>query len=217
MALNLRFLQKAGIETGAATASIGLQSLAVAAADTVVTAGFFTAAGQHHGGTHVHLPAGHAFLWVAAVLVVAGVVAVSTPPGRRMLKEKIWPFLRSAGSTFAGLATQPGKIALGVIGALGQTLIQVVGLALCLHAFGVDLPFVQLGAAYMAARLVAAAAPVPGGLGAFEAATIASLTALGVPAGAATSAVLVFRLMTFWLNLPLGAAAMGYVRRRSYV
>ncbi|MCF3129454.1 UPF0104 family protein [Streptomyces olivochromogenes] len=126
-------------------------------------------------------------------------------------------FLSSAGSTIAGIATDPTKIALGVVGALGLPLVQVVGLALSVHALGGDLPFIQVGAAYMAARLLANAAPVPGGLGALEAGLIAGLTALGVPAGPATSAGLVYRLLTFWLNVPLGALALGFVQRRGYV
>nr|WP_315986701.1 flippase-like domain-containing protein [Streptomyces sp. STR69] len=106
---------------------------------------------------------------------------------------------------------------MGTVGALGLPLVQVVGLAMSLHALGADLSFVQVGAAYMAARLIANAAPVPGGLGALEAGLIAGLTALGVPAGAATSAVLVYRLLTFWLNVPLGALALNVVQRRGYV
>ncbi|MFE3032471.1 YbhN family protein [Streptomyces canus] len=115
------------------------------------------------------------------------------------------------------VSLRPAKLAIGVVRALGLPLVQIVGLALSLHALGGDLPFVQVGAAYMAARLLANAAPVPGGLGALEAGLIAALTALGVPAGPATSAVLVYRLLTFWLNVPLGGLALGFVRRRGYV
>jgi uncharacterized protein (TIRG00374 family) len=69
----------------------------------------------------------------------------------------------------------------------------------------------------MAARLIANAAPVPGGLGALEAGLVAGLSTLGVVAGVATSAVLVYRLLTFWLNVPLGALALNVVQRRGYV
>nr|WP_159059499.1 lysylphosphatidylglycerol synthase transmembrane domain-containing protein [Streptomyces antibioticus] len=217
MALNLRYLQKTGIETGAATASIGVQSLAGAVSNAVVAAVFFAAAGQHHGGVHLDLPAGKYALPVIALVLAAGGLLGLTPPGRRFLREKVWPFLRSAGTTLTSVASDPAKLALGVVGALGLPLVQVVGLALSLHALGGDLPFVQVGAAYMAARLLANAAPVPGGLGALEAGLIAALTALGVPAGPATSAVLVYRLLTFWLNVPLGGLALVFVRRRGYV
>ncbi|XUL93611.1 lysylphosphatidylglycerol synthase transmembrane domain-containing protein [Streptomyces galilaeus] len=217
MALNLRYLQKTGIETGAATASVGLQSLAGALSNTVVAAVFLTSAGRGRAGVRPHLSAGRPLLWVLALVLAAGGLLAFTPPGRRFLGDKVWPFLRAAGSTVAGIATEPAKIAVGTVGALGLPLIQVVGLAMSLHALGADLPFVQVGAAYMAARLIANAAPVPGGLGALEAGLIAGLTTLGVPAGAATSAVLVYRLLTFWLNVPLGALALNVVQRRGYV
>jgi len=217
MALNLRYLQRTGIETGAATASVGLQSLAGALSNTVVAAVFLTSAGRRHAGVHLDLSAGRPVLWVLALVLAAGGLLAFTPPGRRFLGDKVWPFLRAAGSTVAGIATEPAKIVVGTVGALGLPLIQVVGLAMSLHALGADLPFVQVGAAYMAARLIANAAPVPGGLGALEAGLIAGLTALGVPAGAATSAVLVYRLLTFWLNVPLGALALNVVQRRGYV
>ena len=217
MALNLRYLQKAGIETGAATASVGLQSLAGALSNTVVAAVFFAWAGRGHAGVHLDLSAGRYVLWAVALVLAAGGLLGFTPPGRRFLHDTVWPFLRAAGSTVAGLATEPGKVVVGVVGALGLPLVQVVGLAMSLHALGADLPFIQVGAAYMAARLIANAAPVPGGLGALEAGLIAGLTTLGVAAGAATSAVLVYRLLTFWLNVPVGALALSFVQRRGFV
>jgi uncharacterized membrane protein YbhN (UPF0104 family) len=217
MALNLRYLQKTGIETGAATASVGLQSLAGAVSNTLVAAVFLAWAGKHHGGVHLDVPVGRYVLPVVVLVLAAGGLIGLTPPGRHFLREKVWPFLSAAGSTVKAIATDPARIAVGTVGALGLPLVQVVGLALSVHALGGDLPFVQVGAAYMAARVLANAAPVPGGLGALEAGLIAGLTALGVPAGPATSAVLVYRLLTFWLNVPLGALALGFVRRKGYV
>ncbi|MGW2650767.1 lysylphosphatidylglycerol synthase transmembrane domain-containing protein [Streptomyces sp. NPDC001393] len=216
MALNLRYLQKTGIETGAATASVGLQSLVGAVSNAVLAAWFFAWAGRHHTGVHLHLPAGRYVLPAIALALAAGGLLGVTPAGRRFLREKVWPFLRAAASTVTGVASAPAKLALLVTGALGLPLIQVVGLVLSVRAFGGDLPFVQAGAVYMAARLVANAAPVPGGLGALEAGLVAGLTALGVTAGAATSAVLVYRLLTFWLNIPLGALALRAVQRKGY-
>ena len=39
------------------------------------------------------------------------------------------------------------------------------------------------------------------------------LTAAGVPGAVAVSAVLLFRLLTFWLPVPFGWAAMSYLER----
>ena len=65
--------------------------------------------------------------------------------------------------------------------------------------------------------LVASAAPVPGGLGALEAALIAGLSALGMPVGAAASAVLIYRLLTYWLTIPIGWLSLKIAEDRGYV
>jgi glycosyltransferase 2 family protein len=82
---------------------------------------------------------------------------------------------------------------------------------------GGHLPFAQIGAVYLGAHLLASAAPVPGGLGALEAAMIAGLSALGMPVGAAASAVLIYRLLTFWLTIPVGWVSLKIAQGRGYV
>ncbi|MGW5113305.1 flippase-like domain-containing protein [Nocardia sp. NPDC004123] len=216
MALNLRFLQKAGVDAGAATASVGLQTLLNGLGSVVVAVVFFAWTGRG-GQVHLQLPTTRELAPVLLVLIVAGVGVAMTGPGRRFLREKVWRFLRSAADAIAAIAADPVKLARCVVGGLGLPLVQMAGLALCLHAFGVGLPFVQVGAVYIGARLLANAAPTPGGLGALEAALIAGLTALGAAAGAATSAVLVYRLLSFWLNVPVGWAALGIAQRREFV
>jgi len=62
------------------------------------------------------------------------------------------------------------------------------------------------------ATVVGVLSPTPGGLGAFEATVAAGLTGLGVPASAAVPAVLAFRLLTFWLPIPVAAALAGALR-----
>ena len=53
-----------------------------------------------------------------------------------------------------------------------------------------------------------------GGLGAVEVALSGALTTFAqVPGAYAVSAVLLFRLLTFWLPIPLGWAAMNYLQR----
>ncbi|HBW21404.1 MAG TPA: hypothetical protein DEH11_21535, partial [Actinobacteria bacterium] len=41
----------------------------------------------------------------------------------------------------------------------------------------------------------------------------AGLTAAGLPGAKAISAVLLFRLLTFWLPVPLGWISMSYLQR----
>ena len=86
------------------------------------------------------------------------------------------------------------------------------------HAFGVDgIAFATLAFAYMTANTVASVAPTPGGVGAIEAALVAVLTGLGVEPATALSIVLVFRLVTYWLTVPVCWFFLGLVRRNGIV
>jgi uncharacterized protein (TIRG00374 family) len=216
MALHFRYLQKAGVDSGAATGSVGLQTVAGLAASLLLLAVFFARTGRHtsvHFGFHVHQ-------WVL-VLITAALVGCAlfglTPRGRRFYHDKIWGFIRSAGTAIAGVAKSPLHLALTGVGALGGPMVQIVALWLCVHALGGELPFVQVGAVYLGAHFVASATPVPGGLGALEAALVAGLSALGMPVGPAASAVLIYRLLTYWLTVPVGWFSLKVAESRGYV
>jgi glycosyltransferase 2 family protein len=216
MALNFRYQQKAGVDSGAASGSVGLQTITAMAATLLLLAVFFAQTGRHtsvHISFHVHQ---WLFVLIAAVLV-SGVLYGLTPRGRRFYHDKVWTFIRSAGTAIAEVAKSPRHLGLIGVGAFGGPLVQIVALWLCVHALGGKLPFVQVGAIYLGGHLVASAAPVPGGLGALEAALIAGLSALGMPVGAAASAVLIYRLLTYWLTIPVGWVSLKVVQERGYV
>ena len=69
----------------------------------------------------------------------------------------------------------------------------------------------------VAASAIAAASPTPGGLGAIEAALVAGLTGVGLGSGAAVSAVLTYRLATYWLPVAPGWIALNLLQRHDYV
>jgi uncharacterized protein (TIRG00374 family) len=68
--------------------------------------------------------------------------------------------------------------------------------------------------AYCAAQLLAQVPITPGGLGVVEAGMTGTLALAGVPAAAAAVATLAYRLASYWLPLPVGAAAYVLHRRR---
>jgi uncharacterized protein (TIRG00374 family) len=216
MALNFRYLQKTGVDAGAATGSVGLQSLAGYLASFVLLGVFLAATGRStsvHFGLHSH----QIVLLLITVLLVACALFGFTSWGRKYFREKVWGFLKSAGATIVEVAKSPTHVLEGVVGAFGGPLVQVTALAMCVHAVGGHLPFVQIGAVYMGAKLLSGAAPVPGGLGALEAALIAGLSGLGMPVGPAASAVLIYRLLTYWLGLPIGWVGLKMAQSRGYV
>ena len=77
--------------------------------------------------------------------------------------------------------------------------------------------FAQVGAVYLGASLIAAAAPTPGGLGAIEAALVAGLTGVGMDPAIAVAAVLSYRLVTYWLPILPGWLCFRVLERRNYI
>jgi uncharacterized protein (TIRG00374 family) len=68
--------------------------------------------------------------------------------------------------------------------------------------------------AYAAAELLALIPFTPGGLGFVEAGLIGTLTLAGVPAHLAVTATLLYRLVAYWLPLPVGGIAYLLFRLR---
>jgi uncharacterized protein (TIRG00374 family) len=68
-------------------------------------------------------------------------------------------------------------------------------------------------AVFAVTRLVTIVPITPGALGVAELSYVAGLTAVGVGAGAAAGAVLLFRLLTWFLPIPLGLCAWLVWRR----
>ncbi|HYX46692.1 MAG TPA: lysylphosphatidylglycerol synthase transmembrane domain-containing protein [Sphingomicrobium sp.] len=78
---------------------------------------------------------------------------------------------------------------------------------LCFFALGLHVPFSTAFSAFILASIVVTLGPIPMGLGSFEAVSIGTLRAMGVPFEAALSATLLFRGYTLWVPLIPGMFA----------
>ena len=72
------------------------------------------------------------------------------------------------------------------------------------RALGYTVPFAVLAITYLASNTVGSIVPSPGGIGPVELALTAGLVAAGVPYGVALSTAIVYRLVTFWIPIPVG-------------
>ncbi|MDX6672254.1 MAG: putative heme transporter [Solirubrobacteraceae bacterium] len=86
-------------------------------------------------------------------------------------------------------------------------------LALCFYAVGSSPPWEGLLLIYAAAQLAATLPITPGGLGVIEGSLTVGLVAFGGAEAATLSAVLLYRLISFWGLLPTGGLAYLRVRR----
>jgi len=216
MALNARFLQKAGSDGPASVAAVGVNSLAGAVMHLVLIVVFFVLAG-HDLTKAFKLPSGSKILLILAVILAVIGIILATRPGRRWAKKQLLPGLRSAARSLRRAASSPVKLGLLFGGSALITLFYIAGLAASVKAFATGPSLVIIGAVYLGAAALAAAAPTPGGLGAIEAALIAGLTGVGMQAGPAVSAVLLYRLATYWLPVLPGWLSWRFLQRREYL
>ena len=95
---------------------------------------------------------------------------------------------------------------------IGGKLASIITFTETARALVVSMAFPKLGLLYLTASSLASAAPTPGGVGAVEAGLAAALTGVGVPVPDALSVVFLFRLMTYWLPVPVSYLALRNLR-----
>ena len=209
-ALNIRYLQRRKIPAPVAAASVGVAQV-VAFVLHIVLIVIFAAIAGSSAEEHIQPPR---WAWfVLAGLVVLALAVLAIPAGRRVLRARLSPTLGQVLPRLLEVAQQPRKLALGIGGALLLSLSYILCLAACVAAFGRSVPLASIAVVYLTGSAIGSILPTPGGLGGVEAALTAGLTAAGLPGAVAVSAVLLFRLLTFWLPVPFGWAAMSYLER----
>ena len=209
-ALNIRYLQRRKIPAAVAAASVGVAQV-VAFVLHIVLIVIFAAIAGSSAKEHIQPPR---WAWfVLAGLVVLALAVLAIPAGRRALRARVSPTLGQVLPRLLDVAQQPVKLARGIGGALLLSLSYILCLAACVAAFGRSVPIASIAVVYLTGSAIGSILPTPGGLGGVEAALTAGLTAAGLPGAVAVSAVLLFRLLTFWLPVPFGWAAMTYLER----
>lgn len=211
VALNVRYLQRRKIPAPAAVASVGVSQVVALVLHLLLLAvfGAITGAGDK---SPIHPP-----VWVyfvgGGLIAVAGAVLV-LPTGRRLVRARLSPTFGQVLPRLVEIAQRPSKLAEGIGGALLLSVAYIFCLAACVAAFGGSVPIAKVGFVYLTGSALGSIIPTPGGLGAVEVALTTGLTTAGVPGGFAVSSVLLFRLLTFWLPVPLGWVALNYLERK---
>ena len=209
-ALNVRYLQRNKVPPAVAAASVGVVQVVAFVLHLLLLVIFVAITGAR---SHSLRPPTWAY-FVIAGLVVAALGVAAVPRGRRLLRARLAPALGQVLPRLLEVLQQPRKLAEGIGGALMLTACYILCLDACVRALGGSLSLTSAAVVYLTGSALGSVVPTPGGLGAVEAALAAGLTATGMAAATAVSAVLLFRLLTFWLPVPLGWAAFTYLRRR---
>ena len=197
LAINVRYLQKAGLHPALASASVGVSQ--VFAFFIHIALLFVTGIAAGHAMEHSVTPPKWAIIAIVVLLGVLGLLLL-VPAVRKLIRERVQPILAEVGPRLLTIAQRPIKLAEGIGGILLLNGAFAACMIACCEAFGAgSANYAAIALVYLAGSTIGQAAPTPGGLGAVEAAYVAGLTAAGLDPGIALSATLLFRLLTFWL------------------
>ncbi len=215
VALNTRFLQRAGVRSGLAVASVGASQLFGLGAHILLLLTFGYLTGTENKADLTPSRAVIAGLLTAAVLVL---VVTAVPFLRKFVSTRVRSLFAGVVPRMLDVLQRPQKLLTGIGGMLLLTASFVMCLYACLVAFGADASSVSLAGvavAFLAGNAIGSAAPTPGGVGAVEIALSGFLLfSAGVPTEIAGPAVLLYRLLTLWLPVLPGWLAFNHLTRK---
>jgi uncharacterized membrane protein YbhN (UPF0104 family) len=123
--------------------------------------------------------------------------------------DRLEAAVREASKTAATMARDKHVLAWALVWASLNWLLDAASLWCFIAAFGSTVNPVELFAAYGIANVAGALPLTPGGLGVVDSAAPLLLVGFGVTRSVATLGVLAWRLVNFWLPIPVGA--LSYV------
>jgi uncharacterized protein (TIRG00374 family) len=226
-ALSYRLLTESGVEGPDAAFALATQGVGSAVVLNAIFWVFLVISLFIHGFNPSYLVAAG----VGVVLIAAfGSVVILLLEGRdravdviRRIADKV-PFL-DGDKTAAVFTRIAGRLRTlvddrellrrAIAWAAANWLLDAASLWVFIAAFGKLVSPVDLFVAYGLANVLAVIPITPGGLGVIEGVLIPTLHGFGVDKGVATVAVLAYRLVNFWLPIPVGGACYLSLRLES--
>ena len=123
------------------------------------------------------------------------------------------PATAAEGFRFAlSLFAHPSKGGLAVLGAAGYWATSIGVLWASFHAFGVHVPLAVVVQGFFLGMVANLFPLAPAGVGAVDAGMIGAFVLFGFAGQTVFPAILVFRLVAFWLPIPFGVVAFFQLR-----
>ncbi|MFD9868380.1 lysylphosphatidylglycerol synthase domain-containing protein [Streptomyces niveus] len=215
VALNTRFLQRAGVRPGLAVASVGASQLFGLGAHILLLLLFGYLTGTEKTASLTPSRTVIAGLLTVAVLVL---VVTAIPFLRKFLVTRLRSLFAGVVPRMLDVLQRPMKLATGIGGMLLLTGLFVMCLDASVRAFDNGdhgLSYASVAVIFLAGNALGSAAPTPGGVGAVETAlTVGLVVTGGVPSEVAVPAVLLYRALTLWLPVLPGWICFNHLTRK---
>jgi uncharacterized protein (TIRG00374 family) len=228
-ALGLRLLTNAGVPTGQAAFAKVAQGVGAAMLLVVLLWTALAVAIPLHGSSPLYLTGSIGGL----VLVVTVTVGVTILRRGRGVATRAFravtcrlPFVdddagaRAAarvGQQLDAALAEPGRLVRAVMWASANWLLDAAALWCCLRAYGHTYGYDGLMTAFALSQVAAWIPLTPGGLGVVEGVLVPTLLGFGGTRATVVVAVITYRLMSYWMTIPLGALAYGGIAGSRWV
>jgi uncharacterized membrane protein YbhN (UPF0104 family) len=215
VAVNIRFLQRFGVEPTNAVAAGAIDSVSGFVVQVVL---FLSLSLFSDIDFDLSVDSGDVSglvticLIALGVIVTAAVVVLLVPS----LRARLWAALVKARHSLVVLRS-PTKVLQLFGGNVVNQMLFGVAMAACVEAFGQNVPLTQLVLINTVVSLFAGLLPIPGGIGVSEAGLTLGLTAAGLTSEVAFAVALAYRFVSFYLPPIWGYFCYRWLIRRRFL
>ena len=210
---NYAYLRASKHTSSQAASVVAVNNTLGAVGHLLLLLGVFITMRHHVGRSHSGTIHGGKIAIIGVFSVIVVIILLGLVPRLRLAAQK---YSRQVLNQLAGYRQRPQR----VWAALGMSVFLTIGnvltLSLAASAVHISVSFITVLFILTVGVTLGTLTPTPGGLGGVEAGLVSGLVAYGVGADKALAAVLLFRLVNYWLPLLLGVMAFIYAQRRHY-
>jgi glycosyltransferase 2 family protein len=212
VAVNARYLHRQKVDEGTIAAAVTVSQLVniLTTVLLLIMLGVLTGSGL---SKFKIAPGGDVLIGLAVIAAVV-IAVLAVPQTRKRVTGSVWPHLREIWPRLLDAVSHPLRLAIAVGANLLLSAAYALALVAALRSVGAHPAVLPAAVVFLAGNAVGSATPTPGGIGGVEAVLVAGLAAIGIPAPEAVPAVLLFRMATFWLPIPVGWVSYEVLQRR---
>ncbi|HUP26563.1 MAG TPA: flippase-like domain-containing protein [Candidatus Limnocylindrales bacterium] len=211
--LNVKYLTRSGMDAADTSAVIATQGVIGFGMFVVPLTIFLILNGQ---GLSQIIRIKPNMKYLIAGIIAATILTILLATIRKLrvfATKKLYEFIESIRNI-----TTPGReLGLACMASLAVTVAYIACLYAAFRAFNIPLGISAAIFVYASAVIARSAVPTPGGLGPLEAAMIGAMIGLGTTKELALSAVILYRLATFWLPIPFSILAYKYISAKKVI
>lgn len=207
---NYAYLRHERILPSRAAASVAINNTLGLLGHALLVVGLLLVVPPHLDTLHLPSISGYKLLGVVLVIGLGVVILLERSSARQRLLRSLAKF----GHQLSLYRAHPARLLGALISSVSLTLVNVLSFWLCAQGVGIHLGLTAALLIFTLGIALGTVTPTPGGLGGVEAGLVAGLVAYHTSAAEALAAVLIYRLVSYWLALVIGGFSFVVAEHR---